>query len=563
MDQENRRDDELFQALSTSKKKKRRRNAAKALGIAAVGAVILLAVFFNLRGKVRERVGTNEEEVHQYAAAYGSISTRVTGTGTILDTDTEELSVPAGVEIDEVVVKANTRLRAGDAVANVDMASVYAAMADVSDEISELDSQLTDASSDTLGIWLTAGATGRVKKIYAAEGDDVAACMYEHGALALLSLDGRMSVTIKAGELRLWDDVTVRASDGSEYPGEIWNVAGTSATVVTADRGPVYEDEVTVFSADGKELGSGSLDIHSPLKVTGLAGTVAHVQVSEDEYVFAGDGLFSLRDTDFSARYEKILAQRREKEKTLQELLSLRQTGALCATFDGTVLTVDYDDSGSQQTSAAGSSASAAGYASAYATAGAAAAQTAAGSAAKGETRVVTMARDEKMNVSISVDEADILSLRIGQAAELSIDAIGEKNWPGTVTEIDRTAQSANGVTTYTAEIGFDKGENMLSGMTADVTINIEGTENVLIVPADAVHRTSAIAFVYTSYDRKTGEYGGMRTVETGISNDDYVEIVSGLAEGETVYYTERSKAFEFPYGGPGYGGAPGAQGRR
>ena len=576
MDQENRRDKELFDALKTSKKKKRRRGLLRALIIAGVLALAVLVAFFYLRAKVRARIASDAEDVLSFAAVYGNISTRVTGTGTILDTDTEELSVPAGVEIDEVLVKANTRLREGDAIATVDLASVYTAMADVSDELASLDEQLTEASDDTLGIWLTAGATGRVKKIYAADGDDVAACMYEHGALALLSLDGFMCVDIETGALQLWDDATVKTADGTEYPGEVWNVAGSTATVVTTDKGPLYGEEVSVLGAGGAELGRGTLEIHSPLKVTGLAGTVAHVQVSEGEYVSAGNGLFSLRDTDFSARYEKILRERRDKEETLLELLALRQTGALCAPFDGTILTVDYDDGDGTSSASSAASASAqaassayASYASAYTGAAAgmgtsAAAASASPSSKDGETQVVTMARDEKMTVTISVDESDILSLRTGLPAELSIDAIGEKSWPGTVTEIDRTAQSSSGVTTYSAEITFDKAERMLGGMTADVTINIEGTENVLIVPAEAVHRTSAIAYVFMSYDSETGEYGDMRTVETGISNDDYVEIVSGLEEGEIVFYEEEESPFPFAFNQQyGSNGRPGSQPRR
>ena len=72
--------------------------------------------------------------------------------------------------------------------------------------------------------------------------------------------------------------------------------------------------------------------------------------------------------------------------------------------------------------------------------------------------------------------------------------------------------------------------------------INIQGTENVLIVPTDAVHRTSAAAFVYTEYDSELKRFGGIVTVETGISNDEYTEIRNGLDAGVTVYYTEKQE---------------------
>ena len=167
------------------------------------------------------------------------------------------------------------------------------------------------------------------------------------------------------------------------------------------------------------------------------------------------------------------------------------------------------------------------------------------------------------MLVNISVDEADILSLEVGQQAEVTIESVGENHFDGTVTDVDRTANSSGGVTTYSAEITFAKEKGMLSGMSADVIVNIQGDENVLIVPADAIHRTSAGAFVYTSYDEETKTFGGNMPVEVGISNDDYAEIRSGIEEGTTVYYTEKEENnFYMMMGGPGMNGRPGNYGR-
>ena len=71
----------------------------------------------------------------------------------------------------------------------------------------------------------------------------------------------------------------------------------------------------------------------------------------------------------------------------------------------------------------------------------------------------------------------------------------------------------------------------------------------------DALHQTSSGYYVYTSYDEDTQEYGGRVDVVPGLSNSNYVEIKSGLSEGDVVYYTE-SQTFDF--GGMGFGGMPG-----
>ena len=80
--------------------------------------------------------------------------------------------------------------------------------------------------------------------------------------------------------------------------------------------------------------------------------------------------------------------------------------------------------------------------------------------------------------------------------------------------------------------------------MTASVDVKIQGVENAIIIPVDALHQTSTGAFVYTTYDEENQEYGGRVDVTTGLSNDNYVEITSGLAVGDTVYYTEAPSGF-------------------
>ena len=147
------------------------------------------------------------------------------------------------------------------------------------------------------------------------------------------------------------------------------------------------------------------------------------------------------------------------------------------------------------------------------------------------------------MSVTIQVDETDILSVQVGQTASVTVESIGQTAYSGTVTEIDTTAASSDGVTMYTATVTLDKTGYMLSGMTADVAITIQGVENALLVPADAVHRTSNTAYVYTSYDTQNQSYGSPVEVTVGMSDGDYTEITSGLKEGDVVYYTKRKRA--------------------
>ena len=90
-------DEALFQALNQAKKKKRRKRWLTALIIVGVIALALVVAVTQLRAKVKAAIATEAEDVLTYTAAYGSISTQVTGTGLIEDVDPEKITVPYGV----------------------------------------------------------------------------------------------------------------------------------------------------------------------------------------------------------------------------------------------------------------------------------------------------------------------------------------------------------------------------------------------------------------------------------------------------------------------------------
>ena len=83
-----------------------------------------------------------------------------------------------------------------------------------------------------------------------------------------------------------------------------------------------------------------------------------------------------------------------------------------------------------------------------------------------------------------------------------------------------------------------------------------------MIIPVEALNRTSNSAYVFTSYDEETQQYGGRVDVVTGLSNNNYVEIKSGLNVGDTVYYTEEQTFGNLfgNWGGMG-GNVPGGNG--
>ena len=516
------KDDELFEALGNSKKKKRRKIIITIVSVIVMVLVIGVVGVGILQKKVRSEFASASGEVLSYEVSTGTISTVVSGSGSLSDVDLEAVQVPNGVEITEVLVKTNDKIEQGDILATVNMATVMSAMADLQVEIEELDEELSKAEDDEASDVIYAGVSGRVKKIYAEKDTDVVETMYKNGALALLSLDGYMAVDIETDALEANETVSVKLSDGDEITGVVESVSGGIATILVTDNGTAYEEEVIVSDSEGKEIGKGTLSIHSMLRVTGYAGTVKSISVDENDKVSDSKKMFTLKDTEYSANYDSLLRSRSEKEEQLLELLNIKRNGAIVASVSGSVYSVDY----SEEESTTG--------------------------ATQEEIAVVTLSVDEKMSVTINVDESDILSLETGQEVTVSVSSISEDSFVGTLTEINRTSSSSG---TYSAVVELEKAEGMLSGMTASVSVKIEGVENAVLVPIEAVHQTSDGAYVYTSYNEEFQEYGGKVDVVTGLENSTYIEIKSGLKVGDSVYYTEKQSGFG-NFGGMGnFGG--------
>lgn len=534
MSEQNQRSEELFDQLSKNKKKRRRKVVRTVLILIALVAVILAAVVMVLRSRVQARFAAAEADVKTYAVSTGTINTVVSGSGTLAEVDQEILTVPAGVEITEVAAEAGDTVVQGDVLAKVDMATVMTALSDLQEEMEDLDDDISDAKGEEIGSSVTAGIGGRVKRIFAEEDMDVSSCMAEHGALAVLSLDGYMAVDLEAEGLKKGDEVTVVLADGSEEEGSIGAVAGSSVTVLVTDNGPAYGEAVTVLAEDGTELGSGELYIHNPLAVTGYAGTVKNVNVKENAKVYSYTTLFRLKNTSFSANYDALLRSRGELEETLMALLTIYRDGAVLAPFDGMVSSVSYDPDAQEDALTA-----------AYTTS----------TTEETETELLTLYPNIAMEISIGVDETDILALELDQEAEITVSSVSEEVFAGTVTEISKVAVTTTGVPQYSAVVTLDRAEGMLAGMTAEVDVKIEGVDNALIIPLEALHQTSTVSYVYTSYDEETKQYGGMVEVTTGMQNDEYVEILTGLREGDTVYYTETQDFMSFLMGMSGMGG--------
>lgn len=138
----------------------------------------------------------------------------------------------------------------------------------------------------------------------------------------------------------------------------------------------------------------------------------------------------------------------------------------------------------------------------------------------------------DAMTVQISVDELDVARLRVDMPATVTVQAAPGRTFEATVASISPQGTVSQGVATYPVKLIISDPQNLLVGMTANVSIVCERRENVLLVPVEAVQQVRDKAYVKTmGSDGRPVEV----EVKTGIANDIYTEITSGLTEGQTI----------------------------
>ena len=147
------------------------------------------------------------------------------------------------------------------------------------------------------------------------------------------------------------------------------------------------------------------------------------------------------------------------------------------------------------------------------------------------------------LEMTMSIDELDISSVEVGQEVQITADAVEGQIYTGVVTEVSVAGTTSGGITTYPVTVRIDETDGLLPGMNVDAEIIISSADDVLAVPSAAVNRGNTVLITADSpsavnaLDQEAPEGYVYVAVETGISDDSYIEITSGLQEGDTVAY--------------------------
>lgn len=146
--------------------------------------------------------------------------------------------------------------------------------------------------------------------------------------------------------------------------------------------------------------------------------------------------------------------------------------------------------------------------------------------------RVATIQNDLNPILSFNLTEIDVVRVKTGQKATVTIDSLPDKTFTGRVKTLDRIGATSGNVTSYPATIQLDTlFSEILPNMAASASIIIDTKNNVLLVLSAAVQAQGEEYFVRILKDGKEQQV----PIQVGISSDTQTEIISGLSEGNEV----------------------------
>ena len=164
------------------------------------------------------------------------------------------------------------------------------------------------------------------------------------------------------------------------------------------------------------------------------------------------------------------------------------------------------------------------------------------------------------LEMSINVDELEIGSLSVGQKVQITADAVADKTYVGTVTRVSMKGNSSGGTTTYPVTIRIDSIDGLRPGMNANAEIVVAESTSALCVPNAAIVRGG---YVLVTKDSPSAANADPEMeapdgyvyvdVKTGVSDDDYTEILDGITAEDTIAYDPNSVSDSYYDDGSGF----------
>ena len=389
--------------------------------------------------------------------------------------------------------------------------------------------------------YVRAEVAGVVSSLKATKGDEVTSGQ----EVAVIRDSSRMLLTLEfpaadAANFSVGQSAAVTL-DGTfeQLDGTVTSVSGTDAlsagnlltrtvTITVKNAGGLTTAQAATASINGvSSIGSATFAYQAERTLTAqAAGTVTSINVQEGSDVAKDDIILGLSGDDLTESIQSASESLRSAEISMQNLQDTMNNYTITAPISGTIIEKDAK----------------------------------VGDAVKTGDTLCIVYDLSYLEMSINVDELQISSISVGQQVQITADAVPDKTYVGTVTRVSMKGASNGGTTTYPVSIRIDDTDGLRPGMNANAEIVVAEAKNALVVPNAAVVRGSYVLVTKDSPSAANADTAMEAPegfvyvpVKTGVSDDDYTQIVSGIQEGDTIGYDPSSVSSDSYYDDGGY----------
>jgi HlyD family secretion protein len=389
--------------------------------------------------------------------------------------------------------------------------------------------------------YVRAEVAGVVSSLKVTKGDEVTSGQ----EVAVIRDSSRMLLTLEfpaadAANFSVGQSAAVTL-DGTfeQLDGTVTSVSGTDAlsagnlltrtvTITVKNAGGLTTAQAATASINGvSSIGSATFAYQAERTLTAqAAGTVTSINVQEGSEVAKDDIILGLSGDDLTESIQSASESLRSAEISMQNLQDAMNNYTITAPISGTIIEKDAK----------------------------------VGDAVKAGDTLCIVYDLSYLEMSINVDELQISSISVGQKVQITADAVQDKTYVGTVTRVSMKGTANGGTTTYPVSIRIDDTDGLRPGMNANAEIVVAEAKNALVVPNAAVVRGSYVLVTKDSPSAANADTtmevpeGFVYVpVKTGVSDDDYTQIVSGIQEGDTIGYDPSSVSSDSYYDDGGY----------
>lgn len=455
----------------------------------------------------------------------GDLEVTVYGSGSLSPQQTYSVYNDSEGKIESIEVSAGDTVQEGDVLVRLSSSDIETNIKTYEKELFTAQVALSEVRDTGSDYYVYAPSAGTLKEVLCEEGDDVASIMNQYGYLAIISRDDKMRIEFEPASgysFAIGDTVSVWIDD-LEVTGTVDQTVGLGADIAVTipDDGYDVGKEVLITTLQGDRLGSGTLEINMPVPITAIGGTIDTIYYEEGDSISSGYELFYTTGRLPSADLQTALLTYEEARTALDNEKEKQDNLVIRAPIDGVITSVNVSE----------------------------------GARLDESTALVTMQSATQFQVVATVDELDIVNVEVGQDVKVEIDAYEGETFTGTVARISGVGTVSGGVATYEVTVTLDEDPRLKDGMTASIEIVVADRQDVLLVPVEAISTSNGQKYVTLST-------GLSSTVTTGVSNDEYVEILSGVSEGDSVLITRDTSDSSSSSGMPGgMGGGMGGMG--